>query len=775
MYFHKILHPVNFTYGTSSSIRLDITHLGEDVYRVVWDDPRWASEESPAELTKAGWRREKRGNVLSKGNGFEVHWEGEKVLSTLEEKGFGVLGQGWVVNFTPDAKFRLFGLGEKAFPLERSGIRTKFYNTDVWADFPTPVHRDGNPDPLYASIPYVLIDTGSAWVGVLLTTSYPAFASLRVDDAIADSLHWPSSLPRWFSLGAEGGKPELFILVSDNPRTVTSRLQRLQGTVPLPPLWAIGYHQSRWGYGSYADLDELDRLFQKHDIPCDALWLDIDYMDGFRVFSWDEKKFSHPKNQIEDLKKRSRRVVPILDPGIKREESFEVYREAWEKGFLCLTPEGAPFIGFVWPGETVFPDFSLPEAREWWAERVRKFLSSGVEGLWLDMNDPSTGPVDPQSMLFQRGGKPHSFYHNAYCLGMQKAVWEGFLKTFPNRRPFLVSRSAFVSSSRYGGIWGGDNWSNRHHLALSIPLCLSLSLSGQPFCGVDIPGFGGDAEPELAVDWYKACFLFPLFRNHSVKGSRPQEPWQFGEKPLSIIRDYIRLRYRLLPYLYNLFAEEEETALPLLRPLFLEFPEDREEAAPFLDTEFLVGASILQAPIIEGKEREVYLPAGTRWYDWFKDQWDKGGTRLPVKATPAGTPIFIREGAILPLQPAEATLMEKDLSAVEFHLFLQKDSRVEGQYSYRFDDGETFGYRKGIRTEFSLRVTASGDTLRVRLEGKSFHFKPCRLSFVVYDRFEKVIVTDGIREEHLFTEKFVFSLPGKNLTLRRTRETVLKQ
>ncbi|MCX7786564.1 MAG: hypothetical protein N2442_02560 [Spirochaetes bacterium] len=774
MYFSKILHPVNFTYLHGTSIRMDITHLGEDVYRVVWEESR-GDEENPVELTKTGWGRERRGNVVPKGTGFEVYWGKERVLSTLEGKGFGALGQSWVVNFEPNEGFRMFGLGEKAFRVDRSRIRTKFYNTDVWADFPATVHRDGNPDPLYASIPYVLVDTGAAWVGLLLTTSYPSFASLMAEDAIADSLHGTSSLPKWFSLGAEGGKPELYILVADHPRIVTSRLQKLQGKVPLPPLWALGYHQSRWGYGSYTDLDELDRLFQTHDIPCDALWLDIDYMDGFRVFSWDERKFSHPKNQIEDLRKRSRRVVPILDPGIKKEESFEVYREAKERNLLCLTPEGTPFIGFVWPGETVFPDFSLPETREWWAEKVRKFLSFGVEGVWLDMNDPATGPVDPQSMLFQRGEKPHTFYHNAYCLGMQKAVWEGFMKSSPNRRPFLISRSAFVSSSRYGGIWGGDNWSNRHHLALSIPLCLGLSLSGQPFCGVDIPGFGGDADPELAVDWYKACFLFPLFRNHSVKGSKPQEPWQFGEKALPVIRDYIRFRYRLLPYLYNLFVQEEETGEPILRPLFLEFPEEREETAPFLDTEFFVGPSLLHTPILEGREREVFLPGmGIRWYDWFKDQWEEGGTRLKVKTAPSSTPIFVREGSILPLQPAEASLMEKDLSAVEFHLFLRRSSICEGKYRYCFDDGETYGYRKGIRTEFSMSVTVEGDTIRVQLSEKAFHFKPCRISFVVYDRFEKVIVTDGIREEHLFTEKYVYSLPGKNLTLRRTRETVLK-
>jgi alpha-glucosidase len=775
MYLNKIPHPINFQYDLEESVSLEVSHFGEDVYRVAYRSSRWEGQESPARLTKLGWRKEKRGEVVLIGQGFEVRWEKERVLCTQEGRGFGVLGKGWVFNFEPNPHYRFYGLGEKAMPVEKTGVRTRFYNTDLWADFPPALYRDGNPDPLYCSIPYLLLDAGPAWIGILLSTPYPSFISLLAKDGIADSLHGPSPLTEWFSLGADGGLPELYLVVGEDPKTVTCRMQRLQGTVPLPPLWALGYHQSRWGYGSYTDLDALDRQFRDRDIPCDALWLDIDYMDGFRIFTWDEKKFSHPKNQVEDLKKRFRRVVPILNPGIKKEDSFDVYQEAREKDLLCYNPEGLLFTGIVWPGETVFPDFSLPETQEWWAERMKKYLSTGIEGLWLDMNDPSTGCVDPNSMLFNRGKEPHSAFRNAYCLGMQRAVWDGFHKTRPNQRPFLISRSAFVSSSRYGGIWTGDNWSNRHHLKLTIPLCLSLSLSGLPFCGADVPGFGGDAEPDLAVDWYKTSFLFPLFRNHSVKGSKPQEPWTFGDKASAVIQDYIRLRYRMLPYLYNLFFDQEESGEPILRPLFLEFPEEKEEAAPFLDSEFLVGRSVLQCPILEGEARELYLPGkNLRWYDWFQGTWEGGGQTLRKKDNFYGTPVFIREGGVVALQPQESNLIEKDLSAVEFHLFLRRDSEQTGAYRYRFDDGETYSYRKGIRTDFAFTATVSENTIRIRITEKSFHFKPCRMCFVVYDRFEKVVITDGIREEHLFAEKYGFNLPGKRLDLRRTRETVLR-
>ncbi|MFQ3619450.1 MAG: TIM-barrel domain-containing protein [Spirochaetales bacterium] len=775
MYPIKTPHPLNFTYFTPDECVVDLTHLGEDIYRVLFNHPRWKDEETPAELTKLGFSKEKKAQIVLRGVGFEVFWGPDRVFGTLEKKGFGGIDQTWVVNFNLTSPVPVYGLGEKALPLNRFGIRTTFYNTDVWADFPTCVHREGYPDPLYASIPYFLLDLGNVWVGLLFPTPYPVFACLGADDAIADSLHTNAPLPKWFSIGAEGGRPELYLLVAEDPKTLTARMQRLQGTVPLPPLWALGYHQSRWGYGSYSDLDSLDQHFQETNIPCDALWLDIDYMDGFRVFTWDEKKFAQPKNQVEDLKKRSRRVVPILDPGIKKEEGFEAYDDAVRRDILCQNPEGKPFVGFVWPGETVFPDFSLPEARAFWSEQVQKFLRSNVDGFWLDMNDPSTGPVNPEHMLFQKGRKSHKAFRNAYCLGMQKATWEGLCKAYPEKRPFLISRSAFVSSSRYGGMWGGDNWSNRHHLKLAIPLCLSLSISGQPFCGVDIPGFGGDASPELAVDWYKACFLFPLFRNHSVKGSKPQEPWQFGEKVQNLIREYICLRYRFLPYLYALFAEQETTGTPILRPLFLEFAEDRREASPYFDTQFLVGPFILQAPHLESETREVYLPViGKRWYDWFKGKWEEGGKVFQVKSSFPSTPLYLQEGAILPLQPKEADLLKKDLSAIEVHLFFQKSSTTEGVFRYYFDDGETRSYRKGFRTAFTFRVKVQGTTVRVFIENKAFHFSPCRISFVVYDKFEKVVLTDGIREEHLFTDKYEFSLPGKTLSLFRTRETVLK-
>lgn len=777
MYYQKTDHPRNFSYA-EKNIHLTVDHLGEDVYRLGYSGKRWANQSSRAVLGLDVFNKSShRGSVETLGRGFKASYDEKKALVTLDGEDFGVLGSKWVVNLEPSEDFRFFGLGEKNTGFEKSGLRTKFWNTDVWSDFHPEAYREGTTDPMYASIPYLLMDTGKEWVGILVNNPYPVFMLLQPEDSIAGGLHGAPSLPRRFSVGAAGGVPELYLILGASPRDVTVRMQRLVGTTPLPPLWALGYHQSRWGYGSFADLDRLDKKFAEEKIPCDGLWLDIDYMDGFRVFSFNEKYFPHPKNQLEDLKKRGRRVVPILDPGIKVDPAYDVFRDGSQKDLFCKNSEGLPFVGFVWPGETVFPDFSLPETREWWASLVKKFAGNGIEGIWLDMHDPSTGCVDPSEMLFARGKLPHEAWHNQYCLGMQEATREGMLRAHPTSRPFILSRSAFVSSGRYTALWTGDNWSNRHHLKQCIPVSLSLSLSGLPFCGPDVPGFGGDADGDLATAWYKTCFLFPFFRNHSVKNSRDQEPWAFGEKTKAVLKRFIRLRYKMIPYLYNLFIEQENQGEPILRPLFYEFPEEEKDRAGTVD-EFLVGRSVLQAPVLAAgaDSRTVRLPGeNLRWFSPSDEAWLEGSQTVKAKEGPHSTPLYIREGSILPMLRGEAENQEKNLSAVEFHVFLSSDSLKEASCTYTFDDGETFGYRKGIKTSFRLTAAVSGKDLRVEIRDKTIDYIPCTVTFVLYGKFKKVVFADGLQEEHLATEKFGWDFLGKKLSCRRTKETVVRK
>jgi alpha-glucosidase len=513
------------------------------------------------------------------------------------------------------------------------------------------------------------------------------------------------------------------------------------GVTPLPPVWSLGYHQSRWGYGGHDDLLALDARFAEHGIPCSGLWLDLDYMDGYRIFRTSEEMFPHGVQATADaLAANGRRIVPILDPGVKFEPGNPIYDEGHEKTLFCLNAEGREFVGLVWPGETVFPDFTLPEARNWWAEHVKEFAGEGFGASWLDMNDPSTGPVDPLDMRFDQGSDPHEAHHNQYALGMQMASREGLLRARPNERPFLLSRSGYTGSSRHSAIWTGDNLSSYFYLKLSIPTSLGMSLSGLPFNGPDVGGFGGDCTEELLLDWTKASFLFPFMRNHSMKGSHDQEPWAYGEKGMSAVRRYIRLRYKMMPYLYNLFVDQEESGDPILRPLLYEFSGEGLEA---IDDQFLVGAFVLQAPIVEAKprSRQVLLPGIEPWFDARVGDWVQPGVH-DVKPSRIETPLYFRTGAIVPMQHGTPKTSEVELRDVVFHIFAPALWSGDSEIVYRADDGLTLGYQSGERSAMRIKVVGADGHLALSTEMVQSGYGAIRPTFVFHARHRSVVI-DG--------------------------------
>ncbi|MCB8933627.1 MAG: hypothetical protein H6534_09310, partial [Chthonomonadaceae bacterium] len=667
--------------------------------------------------------------------------DGAPILSSAPGAGFGVCGEVslWQFEVPPTARF--FGMGEKTFGrLELSGLRTKFWNTDVWGDFHWAQWTEHPADPPYLSIPYLIIRVPNGFVGLLLASPWPAFMETPGIDEAPVFVEWQRTAPTLL-IGNEGGEPDLWLLHDPTLNGLTRKLQRLVGTTPLPPLWALGYHQSRWGYAGHKDLQGLDREFTRHEIPCDGLWLDIDYMRGYRVFTVDPAHFPKGvKATAEALAKKGRRIVAILDPGVKREKGYDVYDDGVAKDLFCHGPEGSPYVGMVWPGETVFPDFSLPEARAWWSSRVEAFAREGFGGAWLDMNDPSTGPVDPHGMRFQRGRLPHAAFRNLYALGMQKASYEGFLAARPHERPFLLTRSGFAGTSRYSAAWTGDNLSNDFYLGVCIPTSLNLALSGLPFNGPDIGGFGDDASPRLMLDWVKACFLFPFFRNHSVKDSKPQEPWRYPGGVGRAIARYIRLRYRFLPYLYNLFAEQELSGEPILRPLVAEFDSRPGVDLAEVADQFLVGPYILQAPLLKrARNRCVVLPGRTSWLEANTGAWVKPGTHVANRAL-ASTPLYLREGAIVPMAGSEAA----DLKDVCFLVAARADGRGESETRYHADDGISFGYRDGQRSTVSVRAKWRAGVLDLTVETLASGYGAIRWRFAVLGSFETIRV-NGVR------------------------------
>lgn len=764
MDFRKIPHPVNFRFagalsGKGSSrgfkeagVSLSIRDLGEDVFHLGMRGRSWTEEKLLPLAWKAKGPSRMRWNWLEKG-GFELGDAQGPRLQGKAGASIGVCGKAWLLRFVQDEAMRFYGFGEKNLPFERSKVDTTFWNTDLWADYTPQQCEAGETDPMYVSIPFMLIKKPGAVVGVLVASPFLSFMGTGKTIAIS-----PVETREDESLyvGARDGIPSVYFICGDTPAEVVEKLQRLSGTTPLPPLWGLGHHQCRWGYQTYEDLDGLDRGFRKHKIPCDGLWLDIDYMDRFKVFTFDKKKFSKPAAQLADLRRRGRRVVPIIDPGVKVEPGYGVYDDGLKNKVFCRNPEGAVFKSFVWPGKTAFPDFSLARVRTWWSKRVEGFARLGVSGAWLDMNEPALSIVVQEDMLFKDGTKPHAAYHNQYALGMAMASREGFLRARPNERPFLISRAGFIGSNRFAGYWTGDNCSNWIHLKKCIGLTLNLAISGAPFNGPDVPGFANDASPELARAWYKAGFLFPFLRNHSGTGTRKQEPWAFDERTLGVVRHYIRLRYKLLPYLYNLFIGQAEQGKAVLRPLFYEFPDSQDFDR--VDDQFMVGPAILQAPVVEEgkKSRSVLLPKG-HWFDASAGKWVAGGRRVRVECAAQATPLYFREGSLVVTQAGLPTDNRNNLKDLELHVFLRQGS---AETDYCFDDGESFDYQKGARTRLRFRFEQKGGTLSGSVQTLAAGFGPCRVRVVLYQRPKDVRFTQDGKTKSLALSAHKWSASG---------------
>lgn len=754
MFFTKYPHRSNFSYlqnfdsaaneGTAGKRRLGVQlkSYQDDIYHVqVSHSETWEANDCLETLEVPELSERHRLKLDSEGRLIMLGHDGKPLIQSPDARSIGVCGEQSIFQFEvrPEAKY--FGLGEKTFGrIEVSGIRTKFWNTDVGGDFHFKQWLDDPTDPPYFSTPYLAAQIGDEWVGFLLHNPYPCYFEVPGTDESRVFVEWQRTAPQLI-MGSEGGEPNLWIIYGSSLRDLTRKLQKLVGVTPLPPLWALGYHQSRWGYGGHDDLLALDAKFAEHQIPCDSLWLDLDYMDGFRIFTVAEKAFPEGVAATnEGLKDSGRRIIPIIDPGVKHESGYPVYDDGHEKSVFCQNAEGSEFIGMVWPGETVFPDFTQARARDWWAGYAEEFRNSGFGGCWVDMNDPSTGPVDPTGMLFQDGAKPHAFGHNTYALGMQMATRAGFLKAKPNERPFVLSRSGYIGSSKHAAIWTGDNLSNEFYLRLSIPTTIGMGLSGLPFNGPDIGGFGGDVTDQLMQDWVKACFLFPFFRNHSMQGTREQEPFAFPKVTMQVVRKYIRLRYKLLPYLYNLFVDQEELGDPILRPLLYDYGDDGLDR---VDDQFLVGPSILQAPIVgKDRTRKLVLPGTEPWFDGVTGNWLEP-SEVEVKPSAQETPLFIRAGAIIPMRHGTPTDTKTSLTKVAFHIFLPRDWSGESSYAYRADDGISFDYWDGKRSEIHIRLASVQGNVVVGWEQTTKGFGKIEPTFVIHGRTKSLRINNA--------------------------------
>ena len=734
----------------------------DDVFHLkVLHDDRWPKDYCCSELNntalKPAGTLAKAVQVKSKESMLEISGKGELTLRNAQKKivlrsapdqSFGVCGNAWLFQFVQQRTMQFYGLGENNRPFEKSGTTNKFWNTDAFGDFSVNDVVQCKYDPDYISIPYCIIKQGNEYCAVLVDNPFPSVVRIshRHEDLQKDKSAGVDQ-PRFYA-GAENGPASLYILYGPTLHDLVCKFQKLTGVLPLPPLWGLGNHQCRWGYKSYDELKTLADTFEKHRFPLDGLWLDIDYMDGYRVFTFDKKHFSAPARQIGELVKRGYKVIPIIDPGVKWEarERNNLFDTGSQKEVFCKNAAGTDFVGIVWPGNTVFPDFSLPVTQAWWAEQVAEFAQKNIYGAWIDMNDPSTGFIECTGMLFDKGRVSHDAYHNQYALLMAKATKAGFLKAHPDKRPFVISRSGFTGQQKFSGNWTGDSASNYIHLQACIAKSLNLAMSGVVFNGGDIGGFMGSTNESLLIDWYKTEFLFPLMRNHTESNSCAQEPWAFSKKALDIMRYYTRLRYKLLPYLYNLFVCHEQTGEAVLRPLMYDFNDAAALPLGTIDDQFMVGPSIMQAPFVREKQlkRTIVLPAAT-WFQAERGAWVKGNRTITVAKESKTTPLFFREGALIPMQAGTRFDNRNNLKDIELLIVATNAFKGKGVFEYSVDDGQSFGYRKGERSTYAISFSVKNKHLVVVVNQRSAGFGEVTFTPVTLDRFTScVMISDGV-------------------------------
>lgn len=547
-------------------------------------------------------------------------------------------GEAWEARWALRPGESLHGLGERTAPVDLRGRSFALWNTEPKGAYgPT-------TDPIYVCIPVVVgVHEGGSWLA-FYENSFRGTADFRGADA---ALRFEDGALRWYF--APGPLDRAL-----------ARYTALTGRAPLPPRWALGFHQSRWSYRDEGEVRALVRGFRERGLPLAAVHLDIDYMQGFRVFTVDPARFPDLGGLAEELGRDGVRLVPIVDPALKVDPDWPLFREARERGLCCRRPDrDEPVVAPVWPGDAVFPDFTDPAARRWWGAQYAALIDRGAAGVWHDMNEPAafaawgepTLPDATRHALEGRGGD-HREAHNVYALLEARAGFEGLQALRPDRRPWILTRSGWAGIQRYAWTWTGDSETNWWSLAQSLRQAVGLGLSGVPWTGPDIGGFGGRPDAELFVRWFQLGAFLPFFRVHSAWFTPPREPWAFGDDVLKVLRAYLDERERLRPYLYTLAWEARESGAPLVRPLWwpAATAAERDPALRTADDAFLLGGALLVAPIVaEGaRSRMVRLPEG-RWYDRHDGRLIEGGAPATLEAPLERIPVLVRAGSVLPL------------------------------------------------------------------------------------------------------------------------------
>jgi alpha-glucosidase len=612
-----------------------------------------------------------------------------------------------------------YGFGERTGLLDKIGRRLTNWTIDA-------LDHNVLTDEMYQAIPCFVSLQPQIGYGIFLNSTHWSRFDMGADQAGVYRMET--------RIDAGMAVPELdyYLIYGPQPAQILETYTALTGRMPLPPKWALGYHQCRWSYRSEQEVRQLAQEFRQRQIPCDVIHLDIDYMNGFRVFTWNPDRFPNPAALIQDLDQEGFRIVTIVDPGVKFEpdDPYEVLETGLAENYFVRHRNGRILHGYVWPDRSVFPDFMRAEVRQWWGDCQQALTDAGVAGIWNDMNEPAfknrpfgdPGEHIPFPLDTPQGDPTelsnHAETHNLYGLMMARAAAEGLEKLRPNQRSFVLTRSGYAGVQRWSSVWTGDNHSRWEYLEMSLPMLCNLGLSGVAFVGADIGGFSGNATAELFARWMQVGVLYPLMRAHTVNESARHEPWCFGEKIEQICRQYIELRYQLLPYLYTLFWQASVTGAPILRPLLYEFPNDPQTSQ--LADQVMLGGAIMAAPVLRpGVEyRAVYLPEGT-WFDWWTGERFTGPQHMLVQTPLHHMPLYVRAGSIVPLAPVMQHVRELPVT----HLRIKVWSGT-GEWTLYEDDAESWNYRQGEWATTSFRVRMQAEQTIVEIGERQGQWQP---------------------------------------------------
>jgi len=570
---------------------------------------------------------------------------------------------------------RFVGLGEKTGSLDRRGSGYTNWNTDAFG-------YSSNQDPIYSTIPF--------YIGVHHNINYGIF----LDNTYQSDFNFGASNNRFSSFGARGGEMNYYFIYHKHIADIITSYTVLTGRMKMPPLWSLGYQQNRYSYYPETEVFRIAQTLREKKIPADGITLDIHYMDHYKVFTWDKSRFPDPLAMTTKLKDMGFKLTVIVDPGIKEEKGYSVYDRGAKENIFLKYPDSSNYTGEVWPGWCNFPDFTNPKGRAWWGTEMKKYGADGISGIWNDMNEIATwGQKMPDNIIFDYDGKKasHLQSRDVYALQMARASYEGAKVAF-NKRPFILTRAGYAGLQRYSAIWTGDNRSEDSHMLLGVRLLNSLGLSGVPFTGMDIGGFTGNATQSLYARWIQIGAFNPYFRNHTAVNTKASEPWTYGEEVLEIARNYINLRYKLMPYLYSTFYEATQNGHPVMRSLAIDYTFDKNIYKEEFQNQYLFGSSFLVAPF-EGTATfgKVYFPAG-KWYNLYNGELQNGNQSKIIEVSMHKLPVFVKESSIIPMQSLVQTTDQKPTDTLTIHVY---KGDVNNHFVYYEDDGESYAYENG--------------------------------------------------------------------------------